>query len=675
MNFGDLIAKGGPLFLRKKLSAVQQVFDEAPAGEKATFQALVLGDAFASSIANQQLPLVISHRGDCLVAPETTISGYDQCMRNGVILLEMDVKSTSDGVLVAFHDGAVDALTDGTGAIETKTWAQVQALTLDTALTIGPAWSGVYKIPKFSDILTRYSRNGLFIVEDKTGGLIPQITAACAAAGISPSRVMIQHATSLDLTALSAAVALGYTGMFITDNGSNITGTTLAAANVRYLGVDYATFPQAKYEEMKAAGIKVIAYTVSRRSQLAAVLAKGGAGVFSNDASYTSARTLPSTVSSFHLQKFVPGMHGSYNETADTTDPAYRGVFTAPDYWGYDTTLATYRGCLQGNLCPVANPNDFTFDFRLTFDAVNGGDSTRWASVFIGETDACFLDAGTSAQGYHFLIRQSGALGIYSVPSGSGSTSIATGASTTLTIGTEYIFRITVKPSTLTVAMLDAAGTVLYSLSATSALWRGGYITLGRAGAAVRWRDLVVVSQASPDTITRTLANTTTNLGVGTATPLGGFHLAGKSFVTDNTFGYYSRLSSGGVAPLLKYNASNQAELGPNAEVKLDGNANLVPPGVVRITPQGPASGSAKAVVISTPNEWAVAGATLFEVQNWGIPKLKVYGTGAVTMFPQSSFTPPSNGELAFEATSNTTLTLRYKGSDGVVRSVALTLT
>ena len=36
--------------------------------------------------------------------------------------------------------------------------------------------------------------------------------------------------------------------------------------------------------------------------------------------------------------------------------------------------------------------------------------------------------------------------------------------------------------------------------------------------------------------------------------------------------------------------------------------------------------------------------------------------------------TPANNGELVFERTSNTSLTLRLRGTDGVVRSVALTL-
>jgi len=39
-----------------------------------------------------------------------------------------------------------------------------------------------------------------------------------------------------------------------------------------------------------------------------------------------------------------------------------------------------------------------------------------------------------------------------------------------------------------------------------------------------------------------------------------------------------------------------------------------------------------------------------------------------------SSISPTNNGELVFEATSNTSITIRYKGSDGIVRSGTITL-
>jgi hypothetical protein len=46
----------------------------------------------------------------------------------------------------------------------------------------------------------------------------------------------------------------------------------------------------------------------------------------------------------------------------------------------------------------------------------------------------------------------------------------------------------------------------------------------------------------------------------------------------------------------------------------------------------------------------------------------------APVMIPAASVTLATNGDLAFEATSNTSLTIRYRGSDGTTRSASLTL-
>ncbi len=48
---------------------------------------------------------------------------------------------------------------------------------------------------------------------------------------------------------------------------------------------------------------------------------------------------------------------------------------------------------------------------------------------------------------------------------------------------------------------------------------------------------------------------------------------------------------------------------------------------------------------------------------------------GDLIQKPSTSITPVVNGELVFEATSNTSLTIKHKGTDGTVRSVVLTLT
>jgi hypothetical protein len=47
---------------------------------------------------------------------------------------------------------------------------------------------------------------------------------------------------------------------------------------------------------------------------------------------------------------------------------------------------------------------------------------------------------------------------------------------------------------------------------------------------------------------------------------------------------------------------------------------------------------------------------------------------GNLILRPTASITPANNGDLAIQATSNTSLTFKYKGSDGTVRSGSITL-
>jgi hypothetical protein len=48
--------------------------------------------------------------------------------------------------------------------------------------------------------------------------------------------------------------------------------------------------------------------------------------------------------------------------------------------------------------------------------------------------------------------------------------------------------------------------------------------------------------------------------------------------------------------------------------------------------------------------------------------------TGTLFQIPNANVIPATNGQLAFEVTNNTTVTLKLRGTDGTVRSLALTL-
>lgn len=74
-------------------------------------------------------PLLIAHRGGSLLAPENTLLAFRRALAWWrADILELDVHATRDGEVVVIHDPTVDRTTDGTGAVESMTLAEVQAL-------------------------------------------------------------------------------------------------------------------------------------------------------------------------------------------------------------------------------------------------------------------------------------------------------------------------------------------------------------------------------------------------------------------------------------------------------------------------------------------------------------------------------------------------------------------
>ncbi len=74
--------------------------------------------------------LAFAHRGGAyhpeIEGLENTMAAFEHAVSLGYVYLETDVHVTRDGVLLAFHDGVLDRVTDRRGEIATLTHAEIQ---------------------------------------------------------------------------------------------------------------------------------------------------------------------------------------------------------------------------------------------------------------------------------------------------------------------------------------------------------------------------------------------------------------------------------------------------------------------------------------------------------------------------------------------------------------------
>ena len=112
--------------------------------------------------------MVIAHAGGEGLGPANTILAMQRSIAAGADVLDVDLRMTSDGVIVARHDRDVSTSTDGHGNIDELTWDQVRRL--DTR----PSWTGApiadpVPVPSLEEILAAFPTRRISVEIKQTG--------------------------------------------------------------------------------------------------------------------------------------------------------------------------------------------------------------------------------------------------------------------------------------------------------------------------------------------------------------------------------------------------------------------------------------------------------------------------------------------------------------------------
>ncbi|WP_165070688.1 glycerophosphodiester phosphodiesterase [Paludisphaera rhizosphaerae] len=83
----------------------------------------------STTIAQEQRPIILAHRGGSYEFEENTMEAFRSSYEKGIRGFETDVRMTKDGALVILHDDALDRTYNAKGAVEEMSAAELKNVT------------------------------------------------------------------------------------------------------------------------------------------------------------------------------------------------------------------------------------------------------------------------------------------------------------------------------------------------------------------------------------------------------------------------------------------------------------------------------------------------------------------------------------------------------------------
>lgn len=116
---------------------------------------------------------VIGHRGNRAFAPENTLESFLEAVALGADALEFDLHVSRDGQLVVFHDPALERTTDGQGAVDQYSVAELKRLDAGAKFTRDAGRSFPWRgrgvvVSTFDEVVESLPRTLPLIIELKT---------------------------------------------------------------------------------------------------------------------------------------------------------------------------------------------------------------------------------------------------------------------------------------------------------------------------------------------------------------------------------------------------------------------------------------------------------------------------------------------------------------------------
>lgn len=227
-------------------------------------------------------PLVISHRTQAGTMPENTLAGIDAALAMGVDGIEIDVRATSDGVVLLSHDATLERVAGDPRAVSDLTHAELREVTVLPAHGVEGE-----RVPTLAEAYERIAGRAILVVEVKQEGIHELVAAEVRRAQAEAStwiwafdpgvanacrRVIPQVPTSL-LHAPGTLERFGHPETPI---------EIAVEAGFAAISWAHASLDAARVAEAKRRGLAVYSWTVNGVADIARIVDAGADGICSD---------------------------------------------------------------------------------------------------------------------------------------------------------------------------------------------------------------------------------------------------------------------------------------------------------------------------------------------------------------------------------------------------------
>jgi glycerophosphoryl diester phosphodiesterase len=232
-------------------------------------------------------PLVIAHRGASGVAPENTMACFEQAVKFGADVIELDVHGSKDGRLIVIHDSTTARTARGNpqGAVADLTLGELKKL--DVGIWKGPGFAGE-RMPILDEVLAAFKGRAILLIELKARGIEERVAQAIREAGMEDG-VMLQSFDAESVRIMHGLLPEAPAGVLYRDTwildpagrGRRIVEQVLEVG-ASFAGMNVGAVSAQLVRVLKGGGIDVFAWTADDDWVFTHLIQAGVDGIITN---------------------------------------------------------------------------------------------------------------------------------------------------------------------------------------------------------------------------------------------------------------------------------------------------------------------------------------------------------------------------------------------------------